>query len=163
MRNKKEVFPMMKKRDFIVMSYLRKNGRESLTSLSEKTSIPISSIFDKMKEYQQSIVTRNTVIVDFTHFNYHVRCHVALKAHHETREALLQCLQKHLNVNSIFKINNGYDFLIECIFKNIKQLEEFLDYITITYRLKVKELHYIVEDLKRERFMADPSLVELLI
>ncbi|MBI3032804.1 Lrp/AsnC family transcriptional regulator [Candidatus Woesearchaeota archaeon] len=154
---------MIKKRDFIIMSYLRKNGRETLTSLSKKTSIPISSIFDKAREYQANIVSRNTVIADFTYFGYHVRAHVALKSHTETKERLLECLLKHLNVNSVYKINNGYDFLMEGIFKNIKDLEEFLDYITVTYRIRAKEIHYIIEDLKREQFMADPSLVELLI
>ena len=71
-------------------------------------------------------------------------------------------LMKHEHVNSLFKVNNGYDFLAEMVFQHIKDLEDFLEMLEHKYDVKDKSVFYIIEDICREEFMAKPELVKLV-
>jgi hypothetical protein len=70
---------------------------------------------------------------------------------------------KSLNVNSVYKINNGFHFLAECIFRDVKELEEFVDQIDERFSVRSKEVHYIIDDIKRESFLSQPDLIDLVI
>jgi DNA-binding Lrp family transcriptional regulator len=71
-------------------------------------------------------------------------------------------LLKEFNVNSVYKINSGYDFMIEGIFKHVKDMEDFIEKLDERFKLIEKQVYYVIEDIKREGFMADPQLVEMV-
>lgn len=48
------------------LAYLRENSREKLTTISKRTKIPISTLFDMLKELQGNLITKNTVLLDFS-------------------------------------------------------------------------------------------------
>jgi len=52
------------KKDLIVISYLRQNARETLTRLSRKTHIPVSTIYDKLKLHEHNLITKYTSLLD---------------------------------------------------------------------------------------------------
>ena len=60
-------------------------------------------------------------------------------------------------MNSLYKVNNGYDFLSEVYFQKLYDLEEFLENMQESCSAKA-EVHHIMKDLKREEFMADPEV-----
>jgi hypothetical protein len=70
-------------------------------------------------------------------------------------------LAKNSNINSVYKTNNGFDFMMEGIFKHIKDLEDFMENLEGRFPIKSKQVFYIIEDIKREGFMADPVLFDL--
>ena len=70
---------------------------------------------------------------------------------------------KNPNINTVYKINNGFDFIIECIFHNIKELEEFVEQLEIRSLIKNKDVHYIIEDIKKETFLSDLNLLDMLV
>jgi len=76
----------------------------------------------------------------------------------EDRNNFKEYLVKHQLVNSIFKINNGFDFMIEAVFKQIKDMDDFLENIESKFKIEDKNSFFIIEDLKREAFMSDPNL-----
>ena|SRR3989344_8201269 len=153
----------MNKKDFIVMAHLRRNARETLTRMSRKTNIPISTIYDKLKMHEGSTITKHTCLIDFNHLGFSTRANVMLKVDRTEREKLLASLMNNLHINSIYKISNGYDFLIETVFRNVKDLEDFLDALEMKFRLKDKQVYYVIEDLKRESFLSDPETIDLII
>ena len=69
---------------------------------------------------------------------------------------------RHQNVNSVFKVNNKFDFQLEVVVKHIKDMEDFLEKVESKFRLKDVEVHYIIEDLKREGFLDDPETINLI-
>lgn len=146
-----------------LLAHLRQNARVSLKELSRKTGMPVSTIFDKMQQHKkQQIITKNSILFDFQKIGYSARATMLLRVYQEERQKIAEYLQKNINVNSIYKINNGYDFLVECVFKNIQELEQFSELLETKFRIKTKETHYIIEDIKREGFMADPELAKQL-
>jgi DNA-binding Lrp family transcriptional regulator len=148
-------------KELIIMSLLRENARETLTKMSKRTNIPISTIYEKIKSHENGIIQRHTCIIDFSKLGFHTRAALSIKVPKTKKEELKEYLCKHGNINSIYKINNGYDFWIECIFENIKDLEDFTEHIESNFMVK-KDVFYIIDDIKRESFMADPEMLKIM-
>ena len=145
------------KKDMQIITSLRKNARESLTKISKKTGIPVSTIFDKIK--QNEFIVRSTCLLDFNSIGFNTRAKVTIKVERETREELRNYLTKSPNVNSLYKINSGYDFLAELVFRDIKELEEFMEMIRDRFKIIEDNVLYLLEDIKREEFMTDENVL----
>jgi len=153
---------MIDKRELVIMSMLRQNSRETLTKMSRKSHIPVSTIYDKIKMHEEGIIKRHTCILDFAKLGFNTRANICLKVSKEARAELREHLLKHQNINSVYKINNGFDFLVEAVFKHIKDLEDFLEMLDEKFKLKGRQVFYIIDDVKREAFMSDPQIVEII-
>ncbi len=160
---KKEAKKMKKmlNKEILVLSCLRENARMKLTTLSKKTGIPVSTIFDQMNE-PTSLMTKYTTLIDFGRLGFNTRAQIIIKLAKEQREQFKEFILEHKSINSAYRINNGYDYLLEGIFRNLKELEEFLETMEEHYPLKMKQVYYIIDDLKREEFLSDPSYLEMV-
>ena len=137
----------------ILLSHFRNNARISLTKLSRLTKIPVSTIFDKLKDYEtKNLIRKSTAIIDFRKLGYEIRNQILIGANRENKEDLQKFLVKHPRVNTIYRINNGYDFLIETVFKNMNEMDDFMKSLEEYEPLQKKEF-FIMEDLKREEFL----------
>jgi len=141
------------------MSLLRQNSRLSLTRMSKKLNIPISTIYDKLKLHDGTIIKKNTCLVDFSKLGYNARANVTIRVERTDREPLLQYLLKIPNVNSVFKISNGYDYLLEVIFENVRDLEDFFEIVETKFKVKDRQVYFIIDDIKREAFLSDETLI----
>ena len=148
---------MINKKDLLIITNLRNNARMPLTKMSRTTHIPVSTIFDRLKI--NDIIVRHTTLLDFSKLGYKVRAQIAFKVDRDDKEALRECLMKHQSCNSVLKINNGYDFMIEGIFKELNEMEDFLEQLEQKFKILEKTTFYIIEDLKKEAFMSNPDLV----
>ena len=43
----------------------------------------------------------------------------------DRKDEMQNFLLRHTRVNTLFRINNGYDFFLEAIFRNMNELDEF--------------------------------------
>ncbi|MFH1275897.1 MAG: Lrp/AsnC family transcriptional regulator [Candidatus Woesearchaeota archaeon] len=149
----------MENKQLLILSALRENARLSLTEMSKKTNIPVSTIYDKMRSYHGKVIKKHTALIDFSMLGYNTRAQVLLKVSKEERSDLQDFLFKTRNANSVFKINNGYDFMVEFIFKHIKELEDFLETLETKFDVKTQQTYYIIDDIKREEFISNPKTV----
>lgn len=132
---------------------LRQNSRLSLTEISRKTQIPVTTIYEKLKEACDDIITRYTILLDFAKLGYTVRVQFFIKANKLRKEALFQHLLTHPNVNSAYVINNGYDFACEALFRDIAGAEQFAKKLEEKYNVRKIESFYVLQDFKREAFL----------
>ncbi len=151
---------MINKKDLAILSHLRQDARETLTRMSRKTTIPVSTIYDRIKAQESSTIRGYTALLDFSKLGFNARCKIIVKVNREKREDVEKFLLSHQSINTLYKINNGFDFLMECIFRDIKESEEFLEALDMKFGVKTKQVYYIMDDIKREAFLADPVLVE---
>jgi Lrp/AsnC family transcriptional regulator, regulator for asnA, asnC and gidA len=156
---------MIKKeeRELVLMSYLRQNSRMSLTKLSRKTGIPISTIFDKLKNANGGLIQKHISLLDFEKLGFSTRASILIKLGKKNRNEVKEHLLKTFNINSLVKVNNGYDYLMEGIFHNLRELESFLDQLDERFTLKKKEVLYHLEEMKKEEFLSDPNLVRYIM
>jgi len=153
---------MIDEKDLVILSYLRKNARMSLTQLSKQSKIPVSTLHDRLRVYEGSIKHQYTTLLRFSEVGFFAWAFVFLKFGKSKKEQAKKFLLKHRHVNSMYKVNNGYDILINVVFRDLRELEEFMDEIDQYFVIKAKDVHYIVDDLKREQFLADPAFADTL-
>jgi DNA-binding Lrp family transcriptional regulator len=152
---------MMRKKELMLLSCLRSNARETLTSISKKTKIPISTIFDKLKEYEKGFIRKHTSLIDFKKLGYDIRIHLLLKIQRDKRTSFETFIMANQSVNNVFRINNIYDYFVEAIFRNIKDFQEFADKLE-SYGVSEITEHFVIDELKRETFLSDTNFIELL-
>ncbi len=152
---------MLNKKDRVIMSCLRNNARETLTRMSKLTHIPVSTIYDRLRAHEESIIQKHTTLIDFSKLGYNARANVFLKVERSNRDNLVSHLKASEHTNSLFKINNGYDLLVEFIFPDIKELEDYLDELDGQFNIKDRQMFFVIEDIKREGFLADLQLALL--
>lgn len=151
---------MVLKKDLLMITCLRQDARQTLTDISRKIRIPISTIYDRLRYQENDIIVRHTTLLDFTKLGFNARVVMALKVERNSRDDIEQYLRGQGNINSLYKINNGYDFLIEGIFRHLKDFQEFVEGIEHKFPILEKQLFYIVDDMKREAFLSDPDHLE---
>ena len=154
---------MTSKKDLLILSYLRQNCRETLTNISKKSGIPVSTLFEKIRRNRDGVIRKHTCLVDFAKLGFNTRAKIVIQASLNHRKDLLDFLLNHKNINSVYKINNGYDYLTEGIFRNMRDLEEFIETLQVKFRTKKQETYFIIDDLKREAFLSDPQFLDVTL
>jgi Lrp/AsnC family leucine-responsive transcriptional regulator len=157
-----EILRYKKATDLLIIAHLRQDARISLTQMSRQTRIPVSTIFDKIRDFKETgLIRKNTSIVSFERLGYNTKALVFLSASREERGQLVDSLKNSANVNSLFKVNNGWDLIAEIISPSFKEIEEFLERIEEKVTLTKKEVFYVIEELKREEFFSNPKQLHL--
>ncbi len=146
----------MKPKTISLISYLRGDSREKLTSISKKTGIPISTLFDMLKELQDDVITRCTVLLDFHKLGFHTKAQLFLKIKNENQEKTLSFLSRQNCINSIYKTNNGWNFITETVHKNNRELDSFIEELQEKCSLEDHKIHYLIDDIQKENFLINP-------
>jgi DNA-binding Lrp family transcriptional regulator len=153
---------MMNESDLKILAHLRQNSRARLKEISKGTNVPISTIFERIRGMLSSCVSKYTFVLNNSELGFTSRATLILKVDKEQKKELGSFLNKQENVNSLYRINNGYDFLLDVIFRNMIELEEFIDCLEKNYKIKHKEVYFIIDEIKQEGFLSDPEGVSLL-
>lgn len=148
--------PTMKPKDEKILQMIRHNSRMNLTTMSRKTGIPVSTIFDSLKSYDGKLIKKFTAILDFQKLGYVVRAKVFLKIPPEERGKVKSYLIAHPNVNSVWRVNNGFDFAADCFFRDIRQSEDFLEDMEMRYAIADKTAYHVIEEIAIEKAMCGP-------
>ncbi len=151
---------MLDKKYLLIVSHMRQNARKNLTKISRETGIPVSTIFEKLRKNENSLIKKHTALIDFAKAGFNVRVKMIIKADNKTKEELKKFLTVAPEINSVYKINNGYDYLVEAIFEDMKEANDFFE--KLDSMVKSKQEFYVLEEIKQESFMADPSLLEMV-
>ena len=145
---------MIGNKEIKILSNLRHNGREKLTNISKTTNIPVSTIFEKIRKFEeQNIIKRHICLLDFNKLGYEIDVCVLLKVEKPERERLREFLNEKECLNSIFKIGNNYDFFVEGLFRDMQHLQDFTDELEERFSLVKNDVLHVVNDEKREEFL----------
>jgi len=145
-----------------LLMQLRRDGRQPLTEISREISMPVSTIFDRVRACKGDMIPRFTCLLDFRRLGFNCRTQMVFRIRKDHRAEMHQYLLRHPNVNSAYKINNGYDFLVETVFRELKEVDEFIEACEDKFSIKEKNVYYIIEDLGRELFLTDKLHAEML-
>ncbi len=154
---------MVNNKDIKILSHLRRDSRETLTNISKTTGIPTSTIFDRLKTQERTLIKRYTALLNFQKLGFKTRANIILRAGSESRGALENFLASHPSVNTLFKLSDEYDFLVEVIFRDGKDMDFFLQELRRAFPNTETEVFPIILEFKREAFLADPQLSERLL
>lgn len=149
------------KKDILLMTYFRRNARENLTQISRWTSIPVSTIFDKLREYEKGLIQRHTTLIDFKRLGFDIRVNILFKVAKDSRDEFREFLIGNENINSIYRVNSGYDYFVDAIFRDMSDLQRFMELLE-QFKIEAKQELFILEDIKRESFLTEEIHAKLL-
>ena len=144
---------MIKRKDLLILSYLRNNARQRLTSISRRTHIPVTTIYDNVRRYEKKFIVKHASLLDFRKLGFNAKTKVALKVN-GSRAELLSYLQEHPNVNSLYRTDSEYDLMAELVFRELRDVDEFMETLNSKFDIEKSVVFNITEDLKREEFMS---------
>ncbi|MGM5484967.1 MAG: Lrp/AsnC family transcriptional regulator [Nanobdellota archaeon] len=124
--------------------------------MSRKTGIPVSTIFDRIKDYEKRVIKRHTSLLDFDQLGFDVMVHFILKVNSSAREPVRDFLMRNFRVNSFFRINNGYDFMVEAVFSSMIDYQQFCDKLD-SAGVKKKHEYFVLKEFKREDFLTSSA------
>ena len=67
------------KKDIELVKQLRLDSRKSLTNISRKTKIPISTLYDRLKFHEGGLIKKHTSILNFDLLGFKSRVQLLLK------------------------------------------------------------------------------------
>lgn len=142
----------LNEKDILLMTYFRRNSRMPLTRISRKTNIPVSTIHDKLRCLEKEIITKHTTLIDFRKVGFELKVNMLLKT--PEKEKVQAFLENESKVNTVFRITGEYNFMAECIFRNIQELNNFADRLE-RFDISEKKEFFVVEEVKRESFLCN--------
>lgn len=140
-----------------IFSLLRDNARIRLKDIAKKLHLQLD-IVEKTVKGNEKII-KHTTMLDFNKLGFPIRLFLALSVQSKHVEAIEDYLQKCPNVNSILKINNGYNFMCELFFTDIQESTRFVDSLVDRFHIFHKDEYYILKSITEQKFMTSPDLV----
>jgi DNA-binding Lrp family transcriptional regulator len=142
------------KKDMLLLGHLRENSRETLTRMSKKTGVPVSTLYDRLQYHNGRLITRFTSLLDFKVLGYMIRVHMLIRVSHDSKDKLRSFLERASNANSVVALNNDFDFLIDGVSKDMAELESFKDKLYANATIEKFKSFFVVDEIKREAFMS---------
>ncbi|MBD3310659.1 hypothetical protein GF351_05560 [Candidatus Woesearchaeota archaeon] len=141
----------IKKSDLLLLHHLRKNARTTITDVHKSTKISMSCLFDRLDILEQETILGYTSLVDFSRLRWPIRIFFIAK----TKSAVPHCR----SINSITRAENC--LIVEGIFRNMKELDEYRERLRETGIEEVEE-HHVLEELKVESFLTDEKHLNMI-
>lgn len=129
---------------------LRKDSRKTLKEISTATNLPVSTVFEHLRRFEKKFEPRYAALLDYNKLRL-IRANFIINC--KDKKAVRDFLNKSRFANSVFRINNNFDFFVEAAFFDMAQFEDFYDELN---RLKAKtKTYFVIETLKKEGFMEE--------
>ena len=138
---------------------LRKNARAKLKDLAHTTGEDIDELNKFIRREMSTTITRFTSLVNFSDLGFPIRLMLVLAVSSKQKEAMKRYLKSHQNTNGIFLINNGYDFFLDMLFKDVKEAHTFCEELSSKYLIYEKKEYFILQTVTEQSFMANPHLL----
>ncbi|MBN1385439.1 Lrp/AsnC family transcriptional regulator [Candidatus Woesearchaeota archaeon] len=141
---------MINETDIAIIQMLRQNSRESLAKMGKKIGIPMSTTYDKLKKLEENAILRHSTIVDFRQLGFSHRIHLSLKFENNTKHSFRLFACSNPNVNNILECVGEYDFIMDCLFRDLKEMHAFIEDIKSGFNPTNMKRLDIVGDIKQE-------------
>ena len=145
----------LKEKDVEFIKNLRHNSRQTLTQISRNINVPISTLYDRLREQEKNSIIKHTTLIDFSKLGYNIKTQIYLKSGYEDKEKLRQFLLNHQNVNNLSILTDEFDYGLEAIFENITDVRDFLDFLEDKYNITNQKVLFVAKELRKEGFMAN--------
>lgn len=134
---------------------LRKDARKKLTDIAKDSNIPVSTLFDLIKDLEKNDIIKHKTIVKFEKIGFPLQVILALKSEKENRNSLREYLKSQKCINNIFQTATNYDFVADCLFRNYKEFQNFSEDLEKNNKLSAKEYYHVTDVIQKEKFLED--------
>jgi len=150
-------------KDLEIISLLRRNSRLSITRIARKVSLPISTVYDRMKRLQKSgVIKKYTCLVDYKAFNYPVTSHILLRINGKNKERAEAFLANSIYTNNFHKVNGDeFNYFGTFVFPSMEELQEFLERAAEKFNIYGYKVFYVLREIREEGFLEDTTFLKI--
>lgn len=148
---------MLTSQDRLLMQHLRRDARQSFPALSARTGIPISTVFDKMRRYEKEYVVKHTSLLNFAKIGYPITATILYAVDNGAKAKLREHLAESRYVNSAYMTTGDHNLIVEAIFRNMNEYEQFRKDISKNFRIRSSKVHFVTEWIRKENFLSSPD------
>ncbi|MBU0461335.1 MAG: Lrp/AsnC family transcriptional regulator [Nanoarchaeota archaeon] len=145
---------MLKETDLQLLTHLRKDGRKKVTEISRELNIPVTTLYDRLDALKKQVAMNHTTLVDFKKLGYQSVVHLGFKVGIDNRESFERFLADQPALNSLYKVNHDFDFLVNMIFRDAGELKDFLEEARSRFRIDDIKIFDVVDEVKKEKFLS---------
>ncbi len=141
----------MNEKERQIIEHLRKDARISLAKISQDIGMPISTIHDKVRRFENiGLIKGSSISVDFSKLGFNYLAKIAIKVSKSSRAELISFIQNDSSVNSIHEVNGTFDFMIETAHKDVKEYLNFVEKLTESFSLEAIQEFQVIGEIKRD-------------
>ena len=142
----------MNKDDLEILRLMRIGKRLSISGIARSLNIPISTVSDKIRRIEEKYVTKRASLINYPRLGFFANSGIAIKAARQKRSGLLEFLKQERCVNSICHINNGFDFLIDCVWRDAIERKEWICSLCSRFNVEL-QIFNVIKTEEREMFI----------
>ena len=153
--------PTLDESEISLLSRLRRNARESLSSISRAAGVSVTTLFYKHRKLEKELIAKYASIMNFTALGYGVRVWLVARTSRKKSAAVEGILRTNKNVNNAYRVAgeqglNATEYLVEAIFRDYGKTQEFAQKLAYA-GARVALLAVTSEELKKEGFLTRPE------
>ena len=141
-------------KDLQILNHLRKNSRKTITNISRDTGIPVTTVFERIRKQEKNLIKKHTSLLDFKKMGYESNCCFAIRVQEAHVKALKEWLLNHPNMNSLYKINFWFNYLVEMVFDETSKEREFVENLENLFNVLDVKVLPIVDIIEKEAFLS---------
>lgn len=131
-----------------LLNEIRKNSRSSLTDLSYRTGMPLSTVYKRVCKLEDSgLITRHVALIDFEKVGYPFKVGVFITS--KQRKDFEEYIKESDNLNTLMKLSGDYDYYAELIFKDMNGYQDFEEAMKSSKFVKKHKIHFM-SDVRQE-------------
>jgi len=138
------------KRQFIILSVLRRNARMSFLEISKSTGLNVSTLMKNVKDLSKELIKKYSCIVDFSKLGFKFNVIFLVKASKEKRVEISKLLEQP-NVNNAYKVNDDFNYYIEAVFPDVNSYDNFKRALKSCSDCLLE--FFVVEEIIKEGFL----------
>ena len=141
----------MKTKEKEILSYLRE-GVVNISKIARELQLPVSTVSDRIKRLETKYVLKRSSLLDYSKVGCHSNSILVIKVESTNKKAFFDFLKKQKCVNSLYRTNSNFDFLVEVVFKKNIDLYKWIEVTQDKYLVAITEYPILSVELK-ERFV----------
>ena len=134
-----------------VIVHMRRS--KNLLELSRKIEYPKSTLYDALHRLESKGIIRHANKIAFEKIGYPIKIFINMKTLPKNKQDIRNYLENQKNINSLFVVNDPANFHFEAIFKNQKEVGEFLEELETQMPLKEITVFNVLETIHSEKFL----------
>jgi Lrp/AsnC family transcriptional regulator for asnA, asnC and gidA len=142
----------MKQNDLEIIRLMRTGKRLNISNIARQLNLPISTVSDRIRRIEKKYVLKRTSVLDYPRLGYFANARIAMKVNPEKKSEFLSFLRQEECVNSIYHINDGFDFLIDCVWKDAISRKNWICGLSARFPVEF-HIFNIIKVEEKERFV----------
>lgn len=135
-----------------IIRLMRTGKRLNMSEIARQLRLPVSTVIDTIRRIENRYVIKRASLLNYPTLGYFSNARIAVKLSPSKKKPFLEFLKKEECVNSIFHINSGFDFMIDCVWKDALCMKEWILRVNEGFEPQL-QVFSIIKVEETERFL----------